>query len=1167
MILTGKKIYLCNIDGTPITVLNGVDIPSVNYNPHVKDYDTLSFTVDKYIIIDGEQIKSNGYELLGLYMYVMLEDYGVFQMQQPSINNDGNKESKSITAYSREKEFEDKDFENFKVNMGEKDSQEQLIDGNVDELGFAKNFITFYKPKTSDQHFSLLNIILAKMPGWSISDEDIDPILWDKKLSLDEGNVNLYALLTSIIAPKVECLFLFDTINRKVKAISKESLDRETNIFIGFRNLAKSIDITIDEDSVYTRFFCQGDNELRLEDWNYGDNRIFDLSYFMTEPYMSSELIRKVKKWVSWRDDNRNDYADLAKKSADIDDKIIELTNRVPNDGDYYKQWDDMNEESLKQNLKYYNTLLTSLQVSVDDNPTYTPNKDDPNREYIPWKKSDGTIDHDKYLLLLYDLANGYGGYYTYYEVLNYIVPNIEIAIKNLNLPDDNKSDYIKTYETNWELYGLTELQNKQKEYENQLDILKDYAKDWNDLTDEEKAKYLNNEDSYNIKHDEYKKYKDWLGSENTKDTLLYTLKKVKAEIDSLNTELGKVNERRISYVKQASINHESYGFTENDIFVINSLFHDTDYQNTNILSTSVDTTITMIDREKELFDDSVSKLSEVSQPQFKFTVSMDNLLRIPEFKDWVDDFKLLNYVRLGIRDDYSVKLRIVSMSWNPCDITPDITVEFSSMITSRSGRNDLTDILQTENNRGSKNSISIGTGNSKDEEEWRTNLLQLLIKSQIFKQSVGNIASGTTGEVDTAYIQQLVSQYIKTGKIDVSQITGDEAKFKKFFTDYMDADYIVSNTTITKSLTADVATIRNAITGTSSSETNITLNLNANNAKIDSALVKSLISENITVADLKTHIATADVITLISSGTGSPSIAFKDATQQFYDSDGNVRVQIGQDGNGDFNFIVKNGDRTALFDENGITQNGIPNGTIINDMISDKTINKDKLSFNVETDDNGNLVTNINNIYTKDGKWINEYTTYKESTENSLQNLNSKVDKFSPYNILVFDSFGNQNIEDNTVGAIYVRIMKNGEEVDPLKSTYFSSTPPDNPSDGDFYYYLDSDNKKVQLKKYINGLWVNQTDDPEYQYNFYRRDNSGNLIDKDSPYASGKAIYVEGNIITDNKILFEVEVTLPDVDIDPTDKSEIFAYIDKKFENLDMIATEDEAMGYLNIG
>ena len=50
------------------------------------------------------------------------------------------------------------------------------------------------------------------------------------------------------------------------------------------------------------------------------------------------------------------------------------------------------------------------------------------------------------------------------------------------------------------------------------------------------------------------------------------------------------------------------------------------------------------------------------------------------------------------------------------------------------------------------------------------------------------------------------------------------------------------------------------------------------------------------------------------------PTIAFQESTQQFYDSKGNVRVQIGMDGKGDFNFIVKNGDRAALFDENGIT-------------------------------------------------------------------------------------------------------------------------------------------------------------------------------------------------------------------------------------------------------
>lgn len=1163
MIESGKLIYLCKPNREIITQLNGVDIPSVSYSDQAKDYNSLSFDVDRYINVDGSYVESNGYDLLHVYMELYLEDIGYFQMQEPAISNDGYAEKKTVTAYSLEKQFENKDLVGFKINTGDKDSREYLATDNVNELGLAKEYVLFYRKDNPE--LSLMHILLEKMPGWSADENDIDPLLRDMKYQFDEDNINIYGFMTSILAPKAECIFLFDTINRKIKAISKKSLELNTNIFIGFRNLVNSVEVSCEEDSVYTRFHVAGKDDITLSLANFNDERIFDYSYFMNESYMSKELIQKMKDWIKYRESQRDSFISLSKELADIRDKISDIENRVPNDGDNWKQWDEMTMDLLEKNLSYYNALLTSLQVSVDPNPKY----EDPDKKegYIPWKDSGGNIDHQKYLDLLYDLANGYGGYYTYLEVNSYIIPNIKIAIENYQVPDDDKKEYVKEFETNWDLYGTTELKNLKSKYEEKLAALKAYEKDWNELSKDEQAKYPGGEAQYDAAgHSQYKEISGYIGSESTPGTLLYKIAQLQNELDQLGTKKDSLTKKRADIVEKVSIDNPDFNFTDAEKIKISDLTIDTDYTNSNILITSLDTTSDRVDIAKELYDDSTSKLSEVCQPQYSFTTEMDNLLVLPEFQDWKDDFKLLNYIWLGIRDDYSVKLRLIGRTWNPCDTSPELKVTFSNMITSKSGRSDLTDFLQADNNRGSKNSISIGTGDSKTEEEWRTNLLKLLISSQLFQKSVGNIASGTTGEVDTAYIQQLVSQYIKTGKIDVSQITGDEAKFKKFFTDYMDADYIVSNTTITKSLTADVATIRNAITGTSSSETNITLNLNANNAKIDSALVKSLISENITVADLKTHIATADVITLISSGTGSPSIAFKDATQQFYDSNGNVRVQIGQDGNGDFNFIVKNGDKTALFDENGITQNGIPNGTIINDMISDKTINKDKLSFNVETDDNGNLVTNINNIYTKDGKWINEYTTYKESTENSLQNLNSKVDKFSPYNILVFDSFGNQNIEDNTVGAIYVRIMKNGEEVDPLKSTYFSSTPPDNPSDGDFYYYLDSDNKKVQLKKYINGLWVNQTDDPEYQYNFYRRDNSGNLIDKDSPYASGKAIYVEGNIITDNKIVFEVEVDLPDVDINPTDKSEIFAYIDKKFEDLDMIATEDEAMGYLNL-
>ena len=73
MILTGKKIYLCKPNLEPITVLNGIKIDTVNYDEQVKDYDKLEFDVDEYIVIDGKQVKSNGYDDLEVYLYLYLE--------------------------------------------------------------------------------------------------------------------------------------------------------------------------------------------------------------------------------------------------------------------------------------------------------------------------------------------------------------------------------------------------------------------------------------------------------------------------------------------------------------------------------------------------------------------------------------------------------------------------------------------------------------------------------------------------------------------------------------------------------------------------------------------------------------------------------------------------------------------------------------------------------------------------------------------------------------------------------------------------------------------------------------------------------------------------------------------------------------------------------------
>lgn len=1136
MIPTCKKIYLCDFNLRPLMVLNGVDTNSVEYSCHVKDYDELTFDVDEYIIINGKKVKSLGYDLLLPYMTIYLEDLGMLQIQNPKTSNDGNSEKKSITAYSLEKEFEDKNWLNFKCNTGDKDSLEQVAENNLNELGYAKEFVTFYNKNKHD--LSFIHLLLEKLPGWSVDDDDIDPVLWTRKLpAITQDNTNLYALCCSYIAPRMEILFLFDTIHRKIKAIAKENLNDkkyESTVFISYRNLAQSIDIDVDEDSIFTRFNVRGDDDLNVINCNYGDYYVMNLDYFLCSPYISDELLIKVNKWIKYRDDNRDKYIEIAKNVADASQKVNDIIYRNPADDLDIKQWDDMNEDGLNESLKYYNSLLTSLQVSVD------PNWDASNNDfstYKPWTKADGSVDHDKYLEKLKAQENGYGGYYTYYDILHYIIPNIEIAIRNLKKVDEKKEDYVKDWETNWDLYGTSELDALNKKYTEELEKVQDYAKPWSELTDEEKRANSGNEDSYNIYHN---KYVEIYGYISANGTLTAAIAKRNQEKEEAQKILDGYNSQMSSMKISASINNADYGFTNEDKTVIYSLFHDQDYQNNNIVSTSVDTSVTEIDREKELYDDAVEKLSEVAQPQFKFTVSLDNLYRIEAFKHWQGELELLKFIRLGIRDDYSVKLRVTGITWNPCDVTEDLTLEFSNMITSRSGRTDLTELLDTENNRGSKNSISFGTGDSDSEKEYLSSMLQQLVKMGAFKTAVGNIAGSTTANLDEARINTLVSNFINASKIKVDNIEGDKGSFNEFFTKYLDSEVISTNLingqngdfidfvnshlnmkhittellqgetgntfidfvhnemktgTITadqirsedgktfvdlvngqiqaakittdqisggdgttfidflknqistsditanqikgwgdsqtlidfvnnKITTSDISA--NKITGLNDSKTFIdfvnnqintsvinsdlvnvknilagnagvgnlqAIHLTSANAVIDEAVIKQIIAAKISVADLMIHEATAELITLISQD-GKPSIAFKNSTQQFYDNNGNVRVQIGQDATGAFTFSLfdETGTGVLIDSETGVHAGAIADGLIVNDMIQSGTVSKDKLSFPiVETDENGKIsITNI--LDGKGNEFGVSYTEYQESVATELSSINSNL-------------------------------------------------------------------------------------------------------------------------------------------------------------------------------
>lgn len=958
MIQTVKRVFLCTPDLKILTTLNGIRTDTANLHLYAKDYDELTFEIDQYIQIDGVQVQSNGYDDLKVYMYLYLEDVGYFQMQEPNVVNDGNSEYKEIQAYSAEKEFEQKDWIGLKINNGESDSLEMIAAGNVNELGFAKNFVTLHN--RNNPELSFMNIMISKLPRWTIG--HVDNVLENKVIPLiDVDNANVYSIMTSTIAPRLGMIFIFDYLNMEVNAYHKSSinfdLNYDTSIYIGFRNLANQVNINIDEDSVFTRFRVRGEDDLTFTVANYGNDRCWDLSYFMGPPYMSKELADKIRDWIAYRDDNRDTYMGYTKKAA-VDNAIIDaLEYRVPSDPTYWKQWDNMTEEALRQNLALYTAQLIALQSSVDTRDASVCHDAQGNYIPLPYNSSstgtippayDDRINHEWYLQCLWNpdanptdqttmdgnFITGNAGYFTYREIITYIIPYIIQAIANINVPTDQKIRYGTESEEDWSLYGYYELSGKIKSYEeDKLAALNKFSNSWSDMNATERANYVN-EDAYNSQGRKdyihildmlygyydtsdyysvaykvqfltgfkepategyppgqyrtdtsqdavcyyYINYTDgsiWSSNGttwqqgpdlldiNTPDnpmpgSMKWYLAKLKSSIDSAKDDLADDQEdyinpmNRLAQLETALDSSGNPLFTADEIKLIDTLLIDTDYTNSNILATSLDTVVSTVDRAEELYNDAMEKLSEVSHPQYNFEVEMDNLLRIPEFQGWVGDFKLFHFIRLGIRDDYSVKLRIIEMEYNPCEVDDNLKLTFSSMITSKSGRNDLTQIIDDEDHRGSKNSISIGKGNSKSADEYATTLLTIMTNSGLFSQSVRNIASSVTGTLDRVGIGNIVQDYLINAAYPISNIVGTSDQYNTFsntISQYINVDTVTANTVIAALVSAqqgdfDSLTAQTAFIDYLNTHLVVTNALNANNISAEN-IVTSLISAN----------------------------------------------------------------------------------------------------------------------------------------------------------------------------------------------------------------------------------------------------------------------------------------------------------------------------------
>lgn len=609
--------------------------------------------------------------------------------------------------------------------------------------------------------------------------------------------------------------------------------------------------------------------------------------------------------------------------------------------------------------------------------------------------------------------------------------------------------NYLKSCNTNWDLYGTKELEICLEDYSNRLKFLSDYSEEY------ENADTSYSEETYNIKHQLYLDYKKLYNACNK------ALEQRTAEYDAAVKEYKQYNKEMLDI--KIMVQRENYTdkFTDDEENMLKKIYRHTDYTNENVITTDITTTDTTVDKQYALYLDAVENLYASAHPQYSYSDTLDNVYPLEEYKSLVKTLHVYDYVHVEVSEfGHFESLRIISITRNPCVYNGTLQVEFSTVRQYKSKRNDFTSLLGSAIS-AAKNSITMNSSASDKTASYTITpeFIKAILGSSGFSNYTSGIQSSTVDAV-TGNFTNLYAKYIDADQIVAKLIKADSAEFKTLVSESIQTDILtakilnadegffkeltaqlikdesgniiidlINNTINASTINSDVAHIKNLLSGSGEFGDLQSIHLTVANSTIDEAVIKELIAAKISVADLMAHSATAELITLISQN-GNPAIAFKGATQQFYDSDGNVRIQMGQDGKGNFNFIIRGSDgKTKMFDENGITADGIPDGTIIGGMISDNTISKSKLDFPIiETDENGKIsITQI-----KDGNG-NEfgftYNEFQESTKSSLNELDNKINNNS-FKLRISASKGqffNNGISETTLEA---HLFQNNNEV-----------------------------------------------------------------------------------------------------------------------------------------
>ena len=157
----------------------------------------------------------------------------------------------------------------------------------------------------------------------------------------------------------------------------------------------------------------------------------------------------------------------------------------------------------------------------------------------------------------------------------------------------------------------------------------------------------------------------------------------IKAQIEIVEAEITRLKEEQAVYGNQmgeiADLVDINNNFTQEQMEELTKYIREDELSSDNYVVTDIMTDSERMDMLHDLLKYGTEELGKKSVPTLEFSMDMINIYAIPEFKKNVDKFYPGNYMYVTLRDDYSVKLRLLTMDINYLDKN-DFSVTFGNV-------------------------------------------------------------------------------------------------------------------------------------------------------------------------------------------------------------------------------------------------------------------------------------------------------------------------------------------------------------------------------------------------------------------------------------------------------------------------------------------------------